>query len=121
MNYSRPMIDLVYEIRRRVPSEYKPGVKLANPELLTELTQLVNEHQDIILHALVRELLSLAGEEWISQLDKPPLPTAHTKADTTLAYRGQLAASPESSQTVVSAETDAHKPVRIYRGQIISD
>lgn len=120
MNYSRPMIDLVYEIRRRVPSELKPDIKLANPNLLKELTQLVNHNPNIILHALVRELLSLAGEEWIAQLDR------EDKADDDSvyanSYRGQTLLHKTTSDESHKNEADKpHRPVRIYRGQVIAD
>lgn len=37
MQYTKPMIDLVYEIRRRVDADMKPNVKMANLDVLTEL------------------------------------------------------------------------------------
>ena len=126
MNYSRPMIDLVYEIRRRIPSELKPSIKLANPELLSELTEFVNkDSKDIVLHALVRELLTPAGEEWISQLDQEDAEEAPRTISKL--YRGsvQLEAAPTTSDVppagAALGEVSAKKPVRIYRGQIIED
>ena len=45
------MIELVYEIRRRVPSELKPGVKLANPELFDELRDFYFKRADAVAKA----------------------------------------------------------------------
>jgi hypothetical protein len=103
MNYSRPMIDLVYEIRRRVPSHLKPDIKLANPELLDILLLIAQETRDAIVQALIKELLALAGSEWIVEVKKP--------------HSTELTANQQHHHG-----SDAlAKPQRIYRGQIIED
>lgn len=136
MNYSRVMVDLVFEIRRRVPSDFKPSVKLANPELLIELIEHVRSNRDIILHALVRELLAQAGDEWLEQLDaEPDRAVAHESLISKI-YRGSViletaprheprakretpAAAPAAASS--SAPAAPTRPQRIYRGQIIYD
>jgi hypothetical protein len=117
MQYSKPMIDLVYEIRRRVDAKMKPGIKLANPDMLQELAEFHHDCKDTITRTLIKELLSLAGEPWVDQLDEPKPKSETPKPDTpkqiTKVYRGQV--------SLVDAPTtrESHRPVRIYRGQVV--
>jgi hypothetical protein len=112
MQYSKPMIELVFEIRRRVPSDLKPGIKLANPELLSELSEYYRSSKDVITKALTKELMALAGEQWLERLENrsaAPGPKQITKV-----YRGQV--------TLVDAPTkdpDGSSAKRVYRGQIV--
>ena len=123
MQYSKPMIDLVYEIRPRVDPKMKPGIKLANPDMLQELAEFHHHCKDTITRTLIKELLSLAGEPWIDQLDESRPDAAKSspaKPDTpkqiTKVYRGQvtLVDSP-----LAGATKEPHRPVRIYRGQVV--
>ncbi|MDQ2076336.1 hypothetical protein [Marinimicrobium sp. ABcell2] len=113
MQYSKPMIELVFEIRRRVPSDLKPGIKLANPELLTELSDYYKNSKDTITKALTKELMALAGGRWLEHLENPrrePGPKQVTKV-----YRGQvtLVDVPPASEKKIPS------PSRVYRGQIV--
>lgn len=119
MQYTKPMVDLVYEIRRRVEPALKPGVKMANPELLRELADYYRKATDTITKTLIKELLSLAGDEWralvspgtgSAPVNEPPKQVVKT-------YRGQtiLEDAPRPEKTATPTETPA-KPVRIYRG-----
>ncbi len=118
MQYTKPMIDLVYEIRRRIEPALKPGVKMANPELLRELADYYQKASDTITKTLIKELLSLAGDEWralvtpmagLISIPEPPRQIVKV-------YRGQtiLADAPRPD------EKTAAKPARIYRGRPVA-
>jgi hypothetical protein len=125
MQYTKPMIDLVYEIRRRVDADMKPSVKMANPELLKELADYHHQAKDTITKALIKELLFLAGEQW-QQLLEPtssdtPVPSTIPK-QVVKVYRGQtiLVDAPRvdtpRSELLINDIPPAAKPVRMYRG-----
>lgn len=132
MQYTKPMIDLVYEIRRRVDAAMKPSVKMANPELLKELADYHHHTKDTITKTLIKELLFLAGDPWPQLLD--PIVTAPVKApeipkQVVKVYRGQtiLVDAPRvnehqdtdrpglNSEMLIKDIAPA-KPVRMYRG-----
>lgn len=139
MQYTKPMVDLVYEIRRRVDAAMKPSVKMANPDVLKELADYHHQSKDTITKALIKELLFMAGPEWAALLEpaaeavKTDIPRQVVKV-----YRGQTVlqdATPEPSdmpspeavhsepapaETATTATAPAaEKPVRMYRGQPI--
>lgn len=139
MQYTKPMVDLVYEIRRRVDATMKPSVKMANPDVLKELADYHHHSKDTIAKALIKELLFMAGPEWAALLEpaaeavKSDIPRQVVKV-----YRGQTvlqdathepqeASSPEvvrsepvSTDTAATPATPAaEKPVRMYRGHPI--
>lgn len=118
MQYSKPMIDLVYEIRRRVDAKIKPGIKLANPDMLQELAEFHHNCKDTITRTLIKELLSLAGEPWVDQLNepsrKPDTPKPNTPKQITKVYRGQVSLV---DSPLAGTAKEPHRPVRIYRGQ----
>jgi len=107
------MIELVFEIRRRVPSDIKPSIKLANPDLLQELITYYRGSRDVVTKALTKELVHLAGAPWPDRLENKSL-DAPTR-QVTKVYRGQVtlveAPSPDKPKKV--------SPNRIYRGQIM--
>ena len=115
MQYSKPMIDLVYEIRRRVDAKMKPGIKLANPDMLHELADFHHHCKDTITRTLIKELLSLAGEPWIDQLEEPK-PKPNTPKQVTKVYRGQVSLI---DSPLADTAKESHRPVRIYRGQVV--
>lgn len=112
MQYSKPMIDLVYEIRRRVDAAMKPGVKLANPEMLDELHHYYQTSKDVITKALIKELFFLAGEDWLERLEAAAHPEPPRQV--VKVYRGQVSLEPSMASPLPSP-----KPQRIYRGQIV--
>lgn len=116
MQYSKPMVDLVYEIRRRVDSAMKPGVKLANPDMLRELAGFYHSNRDTVTKALIKELFFLAGDEWIEMIEdkEAPLPKQTVKV-----YRGQVSLVNSPNTSASTADASPPKPHRIYRGQII--
>ena len=58
---TKPMIDLIREIRRRSPDDVKNNIKLSNPDLIDELIVLYHKSNDQIFIALMKELCVLAG------------------------------------------------------------
>ncbi len=126
MQYSKPMIELVYEIRRYVPSEMKPGVKLANPQLFVELSEHYRSNAKTVTKALIKELFTLAGEGWLNYLTVPPEPIQRHNSK---AYRGVVSLTPAevgndtSSPEHAMGQEDTNNTIRkkrIYRGQVIA-
>jgi hypothetical protein len=112
MNFDKSMIDLVREIRRRAPAADKPGIKLANPELLHEMLEMYQHCSDIITKTLIKELFSMAGDPWPQTLEVPAEPDVRY---ITKVYRGQTQLIP-----VQKEEPEApRKPLRVYRGQVV--
>lgn len=117
MQFNRPMIELVFEIRRRVDSALKPDVKLANPQMMQELAGLYQRGPDIILKALIKELFTLAGNEWLEVLEHPHI---SAQKQSMKMYRGQATLTDQPTPNTAPADVrTTTKPVRIYRGQII--
>ncbi|WP_331344648.1 hypothetical protein [Cellvibrio sp. UBA7661] len=116
MQYTKPMIDLVYEIRRRVDANMKPSVKMANPDVLKELADHYQITKDTITKTLIKELLTMAGDEWRQLLEPTPLAIEPPK-QVVKVYRGQtiLVEAPQRSELLV-ADITPEKPVRMYRG-----
>ena len=115
MQYTKPMVDLVYEIRRRVDLDMKPGVKMANPELLQELAEYHHHTKDTITKTLIKELLFLAGDQWLLLLE----PT-HTTVETMTEIPRQIVKVYRGQTTLEEARpATPSKSVRMYRGQPI--
>lgn len=76
MQYSKTMIDLIKEVRRRAPAEQKPAIKLANPEVMTEIKNIFHSSKDAVLRAIAKELFELAGPPWNTALKAPPIDEA---------------------------------------------
>jgi hypothetical protein len=110
MNFDKPMIDLVREIRRRAPSDFKPNIKLANPELLNGLLEIHRSSNDTVTKTLIKELFVMAGSPWPEALKESQAPD---ESFITKVYRGQtqlVAVPKEKTQK-------PEKPQKIYRGQ----
>lgn len=115
MHYTKPMIELVMEIRRRLSAELKPSIKLANPELLAELQQYYPNSCDTITRTLIKELMQLAGDPWITQLKNPnsnSVPGLQAKV-----YRGQTSLKQSLAQPV--SHSTNKRSAKIYRGQTV--
>lgn len=113
MNFSKEMIDLVREIRRRVPSNIKPSIKLANPDIFDEIRDCYKVSNDSILKALTRELFSMAGPE-VSLTQESKLSSGQFISKI---YRGQTSLSPKPTEANTPVNV---KPKRIYRGQVVA-
>ena len=121
MNYSKAMIDLISEARRRAPSEDKPSIKLANPDVLLELNNLYHKSTDAVLRAIIKEAFLLAGDPWPEKLaEKEQQEEEESKGPRyiTKVYRGQtqlieVAPEEESKQEKQPAK-------KIYRGRVVA-
>jgi hypothetical protein len=121
MQYTKPMIELVMQIRKWMPSELKPDVKLANPNLFNILALHYHDNCEIVAQALIKELFTLAGENWMDLLisKQTPQPKAAVKV-----YRGQtrLEEKPvQPNKADQQSETPVKKKARFYRGVEIID
>jgi len=114
MQFTKPMIELVYEIRRLTPSEMKPGVKLANPELFNELIVHYHTGAKTITKALIKELLNLAGGEWSKSLEQQ---TKNKGPFQTKMYRGVVSLEEQAKNEQLKKENSKR---RVYRGQVIA-
>ena len=63
MLYSKGMIELVFEVRRRIEPDWKSRIKLTSPSLLDDLARYHPQCDDPIVRALIAELLSLARDQ----------------------------------------------------------
>lgn len=113
MNFTKPMIDLAKEIRRRAPSEVKPSIKMANPDLFDELVKVFHDSKDVVLRALIKELCELAGEGWSAALqNKEPKVTQSVRA-----YRGLI--SVVEKVPTPAKKTPEQVSKKMYRGQVV--
>lgn len=125
MQYTRPMIELIYEIRRRVRVDLKPSIKMANPELMQELVDYYPTTTDTVARTLIRELLSLSGEPWSQSLEAST--KSGYKRQVNKLYRGQIRLEEAPPQRKEEAsperktETQPRRSTRIYRGQTVTE
>ncbi|WP_370980376.1 hypothetical protein [Agaribacterium sp. ZY112] len=112
MNFSKQMIDLVKEIRRRSSSDIKPSIKLANPDLMPELVKMYQESNDAVSKALIKELCHLSGEGWSDALSKPKQEEKRLKTNV---YRGQTSVTEVKPQNQESPK----KTKQVYRGRVV--
>jgi hypothetical protein len=116
MNFNKAMIDLVKEIRRRAPSDVKPGIKLANPELFDDLIKLYKKEGDVVSNALIKELFELAGGPWTSRLLNNE---QSNERIVTQVYRG-LIQHVETNDSVLIKRDPQKSKQKIYRGQVVT-
>ncbi len=114
MLYTKPMIELVFQIRRLCPSELKPIIKLANPNLFGELQSLYQGDNCTACKKLITELFSLV---------ETPLGESSKGG---LSYPGQsffenVTAKSEPKSPEAAAEMLKKSRKRVYRGQVIED
>lgn len=110
MRFNKHMIDLVREIRRRVPSHQKPSIKLANPELIDELNLAFEQSKDTICKLLIREFV-----EQNRELDEPLLDTSESiKPKVSV---DSLESNKDSDKRGLTPNST--RPKRVYRGQVI--
>ncbi len=118
MNFNKAMIDLVHEVRRRVPSELKPAIKLANPDLFSELATHYKSGSDAVTRALIKELFNLAGDHWPKRLTDEDTPSQRLVSHV---YRGQVQHVPTTAHPSQTVKTSTKSSKRIYRGQVVTD
>lgn len=113
MNFTKPMIDLAKEIRRRAPTEVKPSIKMANPELFVELAKIFDRSKDTVMKALIKEICSLAEQPWSQAELSETQEQKHSVKD----YIAQIAQT--SLNKAPEKETPAEQPKKIYRGRVV--
>lgn len=64
MNFNRAMIDLVREIRKQAGADLKPLIRLANPELFSDLVSAFHQSDNVNLKALIQALFDIAEGGW---------------------------------------------------------
>jgi hypothetical protein len=118
MNYSKAMIDLISESRRRASSEDKPNIKLANPDVLTELKKIYHSSNDTVLKAIIKETFHLAGGHWPETLveNMADDDTVKESRFITKVYRGQTKLIEVAPEDGIKKK----KTARIYRGQVVA-
>ena len=117
MQFSKPMIELVFEIRRFVSPELKPAIKLANPDLFSELQRYYHGRANAVTKALIKELFYLAGNPWPARLahdqENPP--------QSVRVYRGQVQVHDKPTPASKAEEQATQKrKTRIYRRQVVT-
>lgn len=121
MQYTKPMIDHVFLIRKIVPDPLRPQIKLTNPQLLDVMAQVYRDFQDVLLRDLIRQLMSMAGPAWLSLLEEPNRepPPNHSQQ----MYRGRLLPQaqhdqpPTTQQTKQQTNGSSKGKTLIYRGR----
>lgn len=83
MEYTKALINLIQKARRTVPTELKQKIKLADPNLLSELESIYKLSSDDKFKAIVREIFTHAGESWIRKIESSNY-TQQSVADTNL-------------------------------------
>jgi hypothetical protein len=118
MNYSKAMIDLITESRRRASNEDKPNIKLANPDVLTELNKIYHKSNDTVLKVIIKETFHLAGGHWPDKLVEGMAAddTVTASRFITKVYRGQT----QLVEVAPKGSIKKTKTERIYRGQVVA-
>lgn len=116
MTFTKAMIDLAKEIRRRAPSDLKPTLKMANPDLFNELGKLFHKTDDAVMRALIREICDLAGPPWTDALD----PEHEDQQTSVRQYRGITLFEKKPSEFDQGNENRSPVPKRIYRGRVVT-
>jgi hypothetical protein len=117
MQYTKALVDLIKEARRRAPLEDKPSIKLANPEVLSELLILYQKSKDAVFKAIIKEIFALAGDGWSDQIGTPDTAKSNEVPPgyVVKVYRGQTRLEPKPG-----SDNDQHRSKRIYRGQVVA-
>jgi len=121
MQYTKPMIDQVFQIRKAAPDHLRAQIKLADPDLLDVLASIYREFHDKMLRELIKQLMLMAGPNWLSLLDgaEPESRPNHNQQ----VYRGQIRAAARVEPTHAGTEMQSQTGVKhrsvIYRGQVV--
>lgn len=120
MQYTKALVDLIQEARRRAPNEAKPSIKLANPNVLYELITLYQQSSDAVFKALIKEICNQAGEEWAERLEQPAEANPSTSEEqyTLRVYRGKTILEPK--RPTEEAKENLSRKQRIYRGRVVA-
>lgn len=124
MQYTKPMIDQVFQIRKVAPDHIRAQIKLANPNLLDYMAEIYWQFHDKSLRELIQQLMSMAGPPWLTLLEENPQTRPNHSQQV---YRGrvrpealQFQAPPVKTPTSAKALTHTQKEkIVIYRGQVV--
>lgn len=137
MKYTKSVIALVFEIRKKVPPQFRDNIKLSNPQLDIEFIGLYKTTDDVIVQALIKEVLLQMGSESIGLISPQTSQTNKTQKNKprkkVKIYRGKeiemdnLEASEEPpilktlASSKVNEDGQRKKAKRIYRGKVVED
>lgn len=108
MQYTKTMIDLIFQIRKSAPAPIRPRIKLSSPTLLDTLLDIYKVVDDKQLKILIYELLTHAGQAWVNRLTSPPdIPVLTAVASKPI----------ETEEQKPSKPMERKEKVVIYRGQ----
>lgn len=105
MEMTKPIIDCMQNLRRRIRAEQGSDIRLSQADAIAQMLALAMKSRDEKTRALGKELSQLTGSELPASQ-----PLASTTATPSNTYRGAMVQNEEAHP--------AHTPsVRIYRGQ----
>lgn len=115
--YNNAMIELIYEIRRRIEPELKPSIKLANPDLLVELVRYFPKCKSAVSIALIKELMEIAGHDWKNRLSSPRQHESYSSAFKV--NRGVSSVESTSTKPKAASVPSSSVPKLVYRGAVV--
>ena len=140
MNFTKPMIEAVFQIRKSAPNDIRPKVKFANPQLFDDLIAYYHTSADNQSRILIRNLFDMAGSDSRRSLEeykrvqiKSQTRTyrgakttqtqnpAQTKAPSVSPSQYSQQKSHDNNLDISTTETTPSKSVRIYRGRRIPE
>ncbi len=117
MQYSKAMIDLVFQIRKTAPAPVKARIKLTNPELPATLIDIYKVVDDQPLKILIYEFLNQAGPEWLSGLVSTRNLTPVTDLGKVPVLKDTFDGEDTAQIHAASVAREHKEKVVIYRGQ----
>ena len=111
MHFTKPVIDLIFDIRRIAPLEVRPKIKLSNPKLLVLLIEIYKQYDQASLQLRIKQLITVAEPTLMTMIsDQEQQPTKRM-------YRGQPIAQSEGERSSVVQNHPGKRTPIIYRGQ----
>lgn len=109
-NFTKDMIDIMQQLRKRLRSEFGVEIKLSQPNVVQTILDLVKKSHDQRSQLLFADLEDMMGIELM-----PRTHEAEEEVTSKRMYRGQpVPDSPSMS------DSHDHRPKRIYRGQVVA-
>lgn len=108
MLYSADMLRHLQQLRPRIYSEFGVRIRLADPDLLDQLSVLWRRSRDPFARKCMAQVLSQAGRTLPEMDSKPPA------LNTPVTYRG-VTVAPQSAAERPHSSRGSHK--RVYRGR----
>ncbi len=116
MQYTKTMIDLVFQIRKAAPAPIRSKIKLTNanlPSTLVDIYQVVDEDS---LKILIYEFLTHAGTQWVQELTNL---SAHatSSADRPVQVSAPVVSPPLEPNAQPVTHKHQKEKVMMYRGR----